>query len=336
MDVALSAEWFQGALSVERVGGGFHPWRLPHDRAHLFHDDLMIRAARTSGVRLRFETDASALTLMFAPLEAPDAVIPQGHAFDVVVENEIVCAVRAGAGDTAAHFEDLGRGPRTLEVWLPPSAAVTVTGLRAEGATFARPAADPRPLWVTWGSSITHCVRAGSAARTWPATVARRLNLNVLSLGFGGQCHLDPTVAMVIRDQPAAYISLKLGINTIGGSVNARTYPALVAGAVAIIREKHPDTPLALVSPIAHPPAEETPSPTGYTLRAMRRDMEEVYRRFVEAGDRNLHYVSGLEVFDDAEIRAYSTDLLHPNAEGMDIQAAHFAERVMPLLVGRA
>jgi S-ribosylhomocysteine lyase LuxS involved in autoinducer biosynthesis len=65
----------------------------------------------------------------------------------------------------------------------------------------------------------------------------------------------------------------------------------------------------------------------------MRRDMEEVYRRLVEAGDHNLFYVNGLDIFSVAEIAAYSSDQCHPNAEGMDLQAEHFSEHVMSLFL---
>ena len=331
--VDLDESWFQGVASAERVGHGFRPWRLPHRRRHLFDEELLLRAAYTSGVRLRFETDATALVLAFEPLPVPDAAVPNGHCFDVVEDNRIVAVARCAGGTTEARFEAIGAGPRTVEVWLPPSCPVTVTALHTEGATFARAAPDPRPLWVTWGSSITHCVRAGSAARTWPASVARRHDLNLRSLGFGGQCHLDPTVAMLIRDLPAQFISMKLGINTIGGTVSARTYKMLVIATVAIVREKHPETPLALISPIAYPPNETAPNAVGYTVAGMRRDMEEVYRRLVEAGDHNLFYVNGLDIFSVAEIAAYSSDQCHPNAEGMDLQAEHFSEHVMSLFL---
>ena len=166
--------------------------------------------------------------------------------------------------------------------------------------------------------------------------MARRFDLNLLSLGFGGDCHLDPMVAMLIRDLPADYISLKLGINTVGGTVAARTYPALVTAAVQIIREKHPHTPLALISPIGYPPNETKPNVVGYTIEGMRRDMEAVQRRFVARGDMRLYYVNGLDLFGLDDIATYTQDQCHPNAEGIDLQAERFCDKVMPLLLGRA
>jgi len=260
---------------------------------------------------------------------------PAGHPFDVVIGNEIVRVGHGLPGATEVTLAELPAGRRVLELWLPPSSPLVISELLVDG-TFARPIPDRRPLWVTWGSSLTHCVRAGSAARIWPATVARRHDLNLQNLGFGGQCHLDPMVARYIRDQPADYISLKLGINTIGGSVNARTYPALVTGAVAIIREKHPHTPIALISPIGYPPHETTPNVVGYTIEGMRQDMAAVHQRLVAAGDRNLYYVDGLAIFSVEEIHAHTEDKCHPKADGIDLMAERFSEHVMPLLLGRA
>lgn len=337
--VDLDETWFQGAASIERVAGGLKPWRLPHTKRHLFSspgDGLMNRASFTSGVRIRFETNSPTLRLTFLPLAAPIAVMKAGHCFDLVINNMIESVVCGQGGMCEAVFTGLPIALRVVEIWLPPSCEVTITGLEiAEGAS-ARPIPDRRPRWVTWGSSLTHCVRALSASRTWPAIVARRRDLHLVNLGFGGECHIDPMVAMYIRDLPADFISLKLGINTIGGSVNARTYPALVTGAIQIIREKHVHTPIVLASPIGYPPHETKPNAVGYTIEGMRNDAHAVWRRLVEAGDRNLFYVNGLRLFSVEEIGQWAEDQCHPSGEGMEVQAAHWDEHVMPLLLGRA
>jgi len=341
--IELDETYWAGAATVERVEEGLRSWRLPHTQRHLFpspEDSLMSAAGYASGVRLRFETDASQLELRFAPLSLePPAAPPaerNGHAFDLVIDDEIVAVTYCDQGATRARFDPVPPGRKIVELWLPPSCPVTVRGLDLNAGAVARPLPDRRPLWVTWGSSLTHCVRAGSAARTWPGTVARRCGLNLHNLGFGGQCHLDPMVARFIRDLPAAYISLKLGINTIGGSsVNARTYPALVTAAVEIIREKHPHTPLVLISPFSYPPHETTPNPAGYTIGGMRRDMRAVWERLVGAGDLNLYYVDGLDLFSLQENAEHTDDQCHAGAAGIDLQAEHVLEHVMPLLLGR-
>ena len=336
-NIPLDESWFNGAASVERVDGGLKPYRLPHTQRHLYpsvNDGLMDRASFTSGVRLRFETNSPTLRLTFSPLLALSPVLLAGHCFDLVVDNVIEATVSGRVGMTEALFTGLPTASRVVELWLPPTCAVAVTALEvADGAT-ARPVPDRRRRWITWGSSLTHCVRAKSAAQTWPAIIARRRDLHLTNLGFGGECHLEPMIAMYIRDQPADFISLKFGINTISGSVNARTYPALVTGAIQIIREKHTHTPLVLASPIGYPPNETTPNAVGYTIEGMRRDAEAVVRRLVSAGDRNLYYVNGLSLFSVAEIGQWTTDQCHPSGEGMHVQADHWDRHVMPLLLG--
>jgi hypothetical protein len=336
MTVAVNEAFIQGAISSERIGDALYPCRLPHQRRHLFpspNDSLWQKALCTSGVRLRFETDAEVLALSFSPLPEVNKII-KGHAFDIVIDNEIVQAVFCLEGASEVVFNRIGKGLRTIELWLPPSCPVGLKKIKAGKASVLQPMPDRRPMWVTWGSSITHCVRAGSAARIWPATVARRHNLNLLCLGFGGDCHLEPMVAMLIRDLPASYISMKLGINAVSNSLSTRTYPALLAAAVAIIREKQPHTPLALISPIANPPRETTATQTGYTLERMRTDMESVHRALTAAGDMNLYHVSGMDLFGIEDIDRYAEDKLHPSAEGMDLQAERFSQIVMPLLLG--
>lgn len=333
--VTIDASFVQGALSVESTPHGLKPWRLPHAKRHVFispNEGLMGRAACASGVRLRFETDAASVALRFRPLPDPGTGIPDRHCFDAVINGRIVQVVRCGGGVSEAVFDAIGTGRRTVELWLPPSCPVTLTELAVPDGVAVEPVPDPRPLWVTWGSSLTHCVRGGSAAQTWPATVARRHGLNLVNLGFGGECCLDPSVAMVIRDLPARYITMKLGINTINRGMIGRLYFALVAAAVALVREGHPRTPVVLISPIAYPPRETQPNPMGYTMADMRRDMAAVHSRFVEAGDRNLHYIDGLRLFSTEENLRYTADQCHPNAEGIDLMAEHFSEHVMPCL----
>jgi len=337
ISVDLDASYFQGVLSVERTREGLVPWRLPHTRRHWFlspDDGLMTKAGCTSGVRLRFETDATTVTLRFRPLAVPGPAIPDGHCFDAVIDDRIVQVIHCRGGEEKVVFDAIGNGLRTIELWLPLDCPVTLVELLLSGASVGHPVPDRRPLWVTWGSSITHCVRAGSSARTWPAIVARRHGLNLINLGFGGQCYLDPAVAMVIRDLSAQYISLKLGINAaLSASVNDRTYMAMVAAAVAIIRENHRKTPLALVSPIGFPPMETTPNAAGYNITGMRRDMSIIHLRCVEAGDANLPYVDGLKIFSLDDIARYTTDQCHPNSEGIALMADRFSELVMQPLM---
>ena len=331
----LVDELFQGHVELQRGEGWVKPWRLPYSRRALFpspDEGLLARAETTSGVRLRFATESRQIRLCFQPLPttAP-AAGRAGFHFDLTIGADLVQSVSVAPGGDEALFVDLPAGDKIVEIWLSQEIPVALTGLKGDAS--CRPVAEDRPRWVTYGSSLTHCVRAHSPARTWPALVARRRGLHLTSLGFGGQCHLDAMVGMIIADLPADYITLKLGINTISGSLSARSYPAAVVALVQIIRQKHPDTPIALVSAIGYPPRETDPNPVGYTIGAQRRDMEDVHGRLQSLGDTNLIYVNGLEVFDLDLIARYTEDQCHPDGDGIEIQAENFDRAVMDRLL---
>ncbi len=332
----ITEEYIQGAVSFVREKGCLQPCRLAVDKRHWLPgpkcEPLWKLAFCGSGVRVRIETDAREVALEFSPLDTPNPKIPHSHAVDAVVDNQIVQVVQCGEGATEAVFDRIGEGLRTLEIWLPPTAIVSLNRLRATKATVLRPAPDPRLRCVTWGSSLTQCNYAGSAARVWPATVARSRNLHLTSLGFAGSCLLEPGVAMMIRDLPADLISLELGINIVG-RISGRVYPALVAGALAIIREKHPRTPIALISPFSCPKREVSEGKLGYGLLEMRQDMKDVFDAFRQAGDKNLHYFDGRKLFGPGDIRKYASDGLHPNASGIDLKAKRIDRIVMPVLL---
>ena len=100
--------------------------------------------------------------------------------------------------------------------------------------------------------------------------------MDLTCLGYGGNCHLEPMIARMIRELPADFLSMKVGINIYGSdSLNVRTFQSAIIGFVKIVREKHPDTPFVVISPIFSPPRETTPNAVGFTLEDMRQEVAE-------------------------------------------------------------
>lgn len=324
--------FFEGAVSVEKGDGWFRPWRLPHEQRLLFPspgDALLNAAGCPSAVRLRFRTDSRRLALEVLPLaqHSGDSV---NSRFDLTVDNTIVATSEVEPGSELVAFENLPAGDNIVELWLPPGVPVFVKRLLVDDGATCVEAADSRKRWVTYGSSLTHCVRANSAARVWPAIVARQCDLHVTSLGFGGQCHIDPMVAMAIRDLPADYISLKMGINVMGlGSLNIRTFAAAMLGFVRIVREKHPTTPIALVSAFCSTPRETQPNAAGMTLQIMREQTADVFERLVKNGDNNIVLCNGLNIVDAESLETYSSDACHHNGDGIEEIAERWIPEVM-------
>jgi hypothetical protein len=235
---------------------------------------------------------------------------------------------------------------RDIEVWLPNAATAEVLSLTLpDGAALEGPAVDERLRWVRHGSSISHCMEAHSPARTWPAVAARLAGVNLTNLGLAGQCHLDQFTARTIRDTPADRISLKAGINIVNGdTLRLRTFAPALHGFLDTVREGHPTTPILVVSPIICPTAEDRPGPTmlradgtfeavgseenrlagALTLRQIRTIIAEVVEARTAAGDPSLHYLDGLALFDEADVKDLP-DALHPNGDGYVRMGERFA-----------
>eukprot|EP00935_MAST-01C_sp_MAST-1C-sp1_P000383 g383.t1 len=209
---------------------------------------------------------------------------------------------------------------------------------------------DPRPRWITYGSSITHCAEAHSPSRTWPALAARMANVRLLSFGVGGQCHMDQYVARMIRDTPADCISLKLGINVHNfTSLGIRTFMSSAFGFIATVRDGHPLTPIVVISPIASPEREQQTRRIKENMMArfpslaqMRAMLERVVEALRAAGDEHVFYRSGLELFDVEHDAPTMPDGLHPDGDGYEVIGRRFAElefgvagRLLPGRVGQ-
>ena len=179
-DVPLSAAYFQGAASVQaHAGRGLQPWRLPHQQHYLFPspgDSLLTKASHCSGVRLHFTSETTSIELEHGPLavQDPASFIRNGgetspHSFDVSIDGCIVANSQANTKGGTTRIDGLPAGRKTLEIWLPQASAVTLLALRIDEGTAAEIEPDSRPVWVTYGSSLTHCTRAFSPAKTWRA-----------------------------------------------------------------------------------------------------------------------------------------------------------------------
>ena len=186
---------------------------------------------------MHFTSATETIKLTYEPLVAvaPESLRPQGemspHSFDVTVDGDIV-----GNGVDQGGFatiEGLPKGLKVLEVWLPQASALTLLSLTIDEGTTAVIEPEPRPVWLTYGSSLTHCTRAHSPACTWPALVARQHGLHLVSLGFGGDCHMEAMLGFHIRTVAADYITLKLGINTLG-TLGPRTCEPCTASTLLI------------------------------------------------------------------------------------------------------
>ncbi|NQW21333.1 MAG: GDSL family lipase [Chloroflexi bacterium] len=311
-----------GEISTEVGDGWVMPWRVPHSERGLYALELAERAAMPAGVRLCFRSDSSSLEVSCDSSE-------ERNLLDLVIDGKLISSAKT-VGTTSIRFGNLGSGSKSFELWLPQAGEFRFGGLRIEaGAEFSAPTESSAKKWITYGSSISQCRTANSPTKTWPAIVARTRGYDLTCLGFGGQCHLDPLIARVIRDREADLISLCLGINIYGGAtLNQRTFGPGILGFVNIVREKHPTTPIVLLSPIYSPGREDTLNAVGFTLKQMRDEVAGAVETLKANGDEHVSYVDGLDVFDSSKAHLLPDDL-HPDNEGYGVMADNML-RLLP------
>ncbi|WP_328603633.1 GDSL-type esterase/lipase family protein [Amycolatopsis sp. NBC_00345] len=298
-----------GHAELLREDGRLVPVRLPRGYAD---PGLTAAAAVPAGVRLAFDSDATGFEWDATSSAAP---------FDVVVDGELVLRSR----ETPLRVSGLVLGRKRFEIWLPQLGHVRLGPLRLPGGAVVAPPAI-RPQWTAYGSSITQCTGADGPSETWPALVASANDWTLRCLGFARQCHLDPVVARLIRDTPADLISLCVGTNIHGAaSFSARTLAPALTGFVRTIRDGHPDTPLAVLSPPVAPDRERAANAVGLTLADVRAEVESAVRA-LQKDDPALTLVPGPEIAD----AAWLADGVHPSADGY----RRMAGRLTPVLGG--
>lgn len=313
--ITMNETLFHGAVSVEITKDGARPWRIPYREAALFPPDGIGGEAKVpAGVRMSFWSDSTSVQVIIAETENP-------LSFDCLVDGQFHSTRTADSGESVVAWDTLPSTNKLIEIYLPPKHSVCVQRILLDKGSSFSVFQDSRPRWIAYGSSITQCKAAASPSQTWPALVAQNSDLQLTCLGYSANCHLEPMVARMIRDLPADFISLCLGINVMGqSSLNTRTFQSSVIGLVRIIRERHHRTPILLMSPIFAPERETMDNKVGLNLVKIRQELREVYEILREHGDEQLFYVEGLDIFGESDQERLS-DKLHPDAEGYKLIA---------------
>ncbi|EKN65193.1 G-D-S-L family lipolytic protein [Neobacillus bataviensis LMG 21833] len=322
--IPLNEQTIVGAVSLEKIGEFIKPWRIFYKDKDFFTPDLLNGHAEIpAGVRITFETTSAKLMVEFAPSQ-------NEVEFDVVIDHERIKTVIVQPGDTSFTIENLSTNHKKIEVYLSQQQQVLLKNVFIdEHADWAAHKSSGKK-WLTYGSSITQCHAAESPSQTWPAITAKELDLDLICLGYSGQCQYEPMVARTIRDTPVDFISLSAGINIYGGDCyNHRTFQAIIIGFIQIIREKQPTVPIVLSSPIYGTFREDTPNLVGFTLIEMRKQVKEIVDIFRKNGDEHIFYVNGLDILS-AEYENLLPDGLHPNAEGYKLMGHNFAAAFKP------
>ncbi len=327
--VDLNLPQWIGATELQPVEDGLKPWWLPTRLLPFLDVRTRFQAGNPSGVRLRLATTSTTLELEVLPEEK------EQRWFDLTSDDTLLGRVTLEPGQTLVRFAGLPATSKTLELWLNHMyTPVVVRALRVDGdAAVSQAPPTGRKRILFHGSSISHGRQADGPSESWTMGAARLAQLDPVNLGLGGACQLEPIVATFLRDQPADYINLCLGVNVVLGAFMApRSFRAGVIGLIDRIRERHPVTPIAVQSGIyVDKPAETTLNGAGMSMQTSRAVVKEVVELFITHGDRKLMYTDGLSLFGPADA-SMLFDQLHPDGQGHRLFSQRWHDIVWPEL----
>lgn len=289
----------------------FH--RIPRALAEQVNPGVAHLYRQSAGGRVRFRTDSSRIAVRVKVLEFssnPKFSILFTAGMDLYLDGQfkkilpppsdlqdsytaIVEFGQKQMHDVLIHFPAYG-SVIDLEIGLDADA-------RLEEAT---PYGITTPV-VFYGSSITHGSSTSRPGTSYPNMLSRRLNCDVLNLGFSGNALGEQVVAEYIAKLPMTAFVCEYDHNSPNADFLRQTH----APFIRTIRERNPGLPIVLMS----------------RPRARFNDVEEAKRREVvletyenakAAGDENIYFVDGagiLNIFggDDGTI-----DTIHPNDLG--------------------
>ena len=180
---------------------------------------------------------------------------------------------------------------------------------------------------VYYGSSITQGGCASRPGNSYQAIISRHLSVDHVNLGFSGNGKGEPQMAEYIASLPMIVFVMDYDHNARSNQHLTDTHSAFYR----IVREKNPTLPIVLVSApdvLLHEP-ERNPL-NNYVDR--REIIRRTYLDALDAGDRNIYFIDGGELFAGEEWDACTVDGCHPNDLGFYRMAMRIEEALRPLL----
>lgn len=296
--------------------------RLPQQPAWPLRDEVDHLANHTAGAQLRFRTDASTVAVRYevgGPANASHMPASGQCGIDAYVEDGDEeprywgTTVRPAVGETSATgvlFHADTRDMRTVSLNLPLYQSIRSIEI---GLDRNASISSPRPFRggrvIFYGTSITQGGCASRPGTCYPSILSRRLDAEVVNLGFDNNGRGDAALAQLMAsiDDVACYV-LDFEINV----SEPATLATAIDGFLPILRDRRAETPIVVVSrPIF---ARELHESDRVADRIARRAiLSAAVERHRSRGDRNIHLVD-LSVHGVFE---HTVDGLHPTDMGM-------------------
>lgn len=341
------ADVYYGLDHVEVIGSAVNDSteylsRLPDSLQSRLRHDLWKLGRNTAGMALRFSTDASTISAKWTSSQktAMNHMCPTGirglDLYTLMPDNSwaFVGSARpslSNATSTSTFVSNLPKKRREYMLFLSLYDGIDDIKIGVNpGASLSKPNVrlpmTDAPI-VMYGTSI---MQGGCATRPGMAhtnILQRMLNREVMNLGFSGNGHLDPEIAMYMAQIPAAlYVIDVLPNNTV------KSLDQKFMSFYNILRNARPDTPILLVESPYYPRCVVDPSYKS-AIAATNARLKEFFTSLKADGDQHVYYFYGEDILDPE--REGSIDGVHFTDIGFTCFAENLAPVISAILEGR-
>ncbi len=172
---------------------------------------------------------------------------------------------------------------------------------------------------VFYGSSITQGECGASPGNTYVNMISRNLNLYVVNLGFSGNAKAEPEMVKYLSGLECSAFVMDYDHNAPNSEYLSRTHEQFYKS----IRQHNPFLPIIMGSAI---PMLRTERQANCEQQKRIDVIYKTYKNAVEAGDKNVYFLNGCELFDDIPFDCSTVDGIHPNTLGMYLIAKGYGE----------
>ena len=296
--------------------------RLPADVAKATSDKVAVLCRKTSGGRVRFSTDSEYIaisTKQYAFGRAVHLPFMAGAGFDLyedtAIDSRFIKPFLPKADMTDGYQQIIklsGRKKRYFTIHFPLHSGVEelLIGIQSD-ATLGegKPYLNTSPI-VIYGSSIVHGTGATRPGLNYTNLLCRRLNRNVVNLGFSGNAKGERAIAEYM-----ATLNMEAFVSDYDHNApNVEHLKATHLPLYETIRAKNPDIPYIMIS---RPNVATRPE----TAMERRDVIIDTFRYAREQGDKNVYYIDGETFFLGRYENDCTADGTHPNDLGYALMA---------------
>ena len=316
--------------------------RLPQSVVDKLKDNLNVQMlyTHTSGIRVRFKTDSQRITFgCVLPEVRTSAMMPQTSqcCFDLYADYEYANSLHPGRsvtgeysatkmGEHGYHSGYTFREKKMREILIHfplynPVSEVYVA-LEEDAALLPTEGYRDLPPVVYYGSSITQggcCSHPGNA---FPAMISRELDMDFINLGFSGGCLAETAMADYIATLPMSAFVFDYDHNAPTIEHLQKTHEPFYKK----IRAAKPDIPIIFTT--------MADNCLGETVRKARQAViKKTYEHAIAAGDQNVYFIDGSEIYKDVGIGLCTVDDTHPNDLGFWCMAKAYGKVLKKLFL---